>query len=193
MPALEGILGAVQGYAQMKGMQQQQQGANGAPPQRKVAAPLPSVNASDAEIWKSLAQIDAQAAQATQMVWNAIPGEFHTQEWRVLIFNIHARTAAAEVAENLVDYLAHLQRYEMLPPALADVFNDSSSVEAIVMALPIARVDQEYTETLIAAVKQLIEEASQEEDEGEEEDPGLRAPIDVHEVSEAVSTAGAAE
>lgn len=114
-------------------------------------------------MWQHLSEIDAQAAANTRLVWEQIPREagFHTHEWRILIFNMHAKAETEELAEKIVDHLQHLVDYQMVPPILQNVFDDPrDALEPIFMQLPIALPelggDRDYMTKLLDAIVALI-------------------------------------
>jgi hypothetical protein len=139
-----------------------------------------------------LAQVNPEAANYTAMVFRAIAESpfasplFFTYEWITLVFQLHTKMDAAEWAEKLVDYLMHLQDYQMLPEVLEQSFTaPEDTVGVIIRGMPIYLViDKDYAETVIQAVIAEMEERQSDEEEdddfveGEEDEEALEPSED---------------
>lgn len=173
LPALRAIMESLSGVGGRL-MQQQMMTANATTPQPPQPLPQPQPQPGaptspspetpqEQQVWQHLSEIDAQAAANTRLVWEQIPREagFHTHEWRILIFNMHAKAETEELAEKIVDHLQHLVDYQMVPPILQNVFDDPrDALEPIFMQLPIALPelggDRDYMTKLLDAIVALI-------------------------------------
>lgn len=177
LPAVEAAISAVQGFGQIAmakaAVQGRQQAGNG----QQARRPTGGLPQGDAPNWAALVEINQEAAQLTKLIWDQMPRDagFHTHEWVLIIFNVHALNDIGQVSAAFVEHLEHLRQFNKLPPILADVFEDSSVIDVLLDGLPIAQLDAEYTRALSGAVKQLLEASEDvidtdagEYDEGEE-------------------------
>lgn len=174
LPAAQGIIGALlEGFKNMGGMKALTTPApaprslpadNGAPTQ---------VPADEEGVWRHLEAQDAEAAAKTRQAWALIPQDagFHTPEWRILIFNFYMKLLPGEIAPLIADYVEHLFKFGMLPPAFVGpdpkkpliVTHPRETLGQILNAL---RHEPEYTGAVIeACVKEFEERAAEEEDE----------------------------
>jgi len=168
MPAVRSILEAVGGLGQGPiGAAIQRKLSNGQrqiPPQAGPQAQAQAqAQAQEDEVWQQLADTNKDAAALTKMVLDTIPPSagFHTHEWRMLIFNIHAKVDPADLAPKLADHLAHSAEYAMLPEVLANVFSEpEAALTPVIMGLPIARTDlggdEGYAKRLLAATVEAV-------------------------------------
>jgi hypothetical protein len=147
--------------------------------------------------WADLAKIDTQAAELTKLVWDQMPKNagFHTHEWALIIFNIHALTEIPAVAGAFIEHLEHLRQFSNLPPILRDVFEDDTVIDTLLNALPIAQINVEYTNNLAQTIKQLLaDRAGVVDTEGGDEEVEDEDEDDEEEVEEtSAMAAGAAE
>lgn len=124
--------------------------------------------------WEAFLKVDDQAARMTAMAFQSpqMPAAMHTPEWRMLIFNLHARkTDPEKLAELAVNHLENQREFGMLPPTFKAVFETPAPVlELVVKALPIWAVDQAYAQAFLdAAVEEITDrEAERKQVEREE-------------------------
>lgn len=169
-----------------------------APPQRQLAAPpqqrqlaaqsgpaavTPARASAMDDVFTSLAQSDPQAAHMTRLIWQQLPQDqgFHSHEWLTLIFNLHAKVAVDEVSQLIAGHLYHCRSFNVMPPALKDVFEldkSESLLRSLLGIMPINSQDPDYCSAVIAAVTEHIREMETEEDDDEvDEDEAEEADV----------------
>lgn len=155
-PLAEGLLRTFDRVGMQIAAKQGAAQPNGGPAQQQPRPPLPdnTTVAQDAQVWQHLHNTHPKAAAQTRHVWEQLPiGQgFHKDEWRVIIFNIHAKTAIDELVPWLIEYLLHCEKYQIMPPVLQNVFTDQSLLEQILKSMPIAEEDPAYVQALFDAI-----------------------------------------
>ena len=151
------------------------------------AAPQQQSSGLDA-VLATLAQSNPVAAQQTALVFNAMAeseppdAAWFTNEWMVLIFNLHAKVDADRMAELFVDHVNHCRTFGILPALLADVFKSPADVLGRgLFMMPVGLTDRSYVENVITLVAEQIMldeseadaelDADPSNDEGAEDDP----------------------
>lgn len=140
---------------------------SGSPQQTQQPAQDPTV-----AVLQRMREEDPDAANDVQMVFSRLPQDmgFHTHEWLVLLFNLHARNDPEELVPHLFDHLQHCQAYNLLPTPLAEVFTKpTETLQTVFGVLPIAQKDRAYVEQVIQMLAQMIEDNPLDEDEDEPE------------------------
>lgn len=158
-------------------------GASGEPAVGPSApSPAPSYPAFD-HLYAHFASIDQQAAQYTKMVFDALAARqsdprYFTQEWVMIIFNLHAKLEVEQMVAMFVDHLEHSRAFNILPTELAGVFEaPEEKLSGIVRNLPVYLAGgKDYADEVIrSAAEEIIasetERKKVEAEEAEEEAP----------------------
>jgi len=182
LPAAQGIIGAL-----LEGLK----GMGGFGGMTKALTPAPRglssgegsnghapVASDDDGVWRHLESQDPEAAAKTRQAWALMPADagFHTPEWRVLIFNFYARLVPKELAPLLVDYVEHLFKFGMLPPAFVGPDRSKPPLilshprETLTQILGGLQNDPAYTKQIVEACVAEMEERMEPDDEDEDED-----------------------
>lgn len=152
---IQGIMQVVGSMAAGRGMLPpgQQQQPRAMPASTQDAAPPP---ASDLEELFAKMQVqDAAAANYVRLIYQQLSRDwgFHTHEWATLIFNLHVRLEPTELAPAIAEHIAHCEAYQILPPALANVFaQPAEALQTVFGQLPISREDPAYVEQVMGMV-----------------------------------------
>jgi len=170
---------AASGARQLPAQPQQMAPGRPAQPQQQSqdATVAPGPSPID-QIFQEFASLDADAAAMTKLVWQNLPPNlgFHSHEWLVILFNLHARLEVEEIAETITLHLYHCQKFNLLPPQLKGVFDEGqteATMRTVFDRLPIYGKDPEYCNAVLKQVTALIEESEREdEDEDDEVEEG---------------------
>lgn len=142
----------------------------------------------DDAVWAGFAQHNPEAAHETRMVLQQVPPEtqFHTHEWRAILFNLHDKLDPPDMIELLADHLTHCAKFMMLPPPFAEVFTDpEKAFTTVLQILPIWKRDPAYGQIIIDGCTQRIleliaeeaaEKAEEEQDQTEAEFGAAASP-----------------
>jgi len=170
------VIGMLGGMMQNAGsMQGLPQGAAPA-----LGSGAPAQQATD-PTWERMANSDPAAAQKTQLVMQHMPTDlgFHTHEWKLLIFNIHAKTAPSDLVPMLIQHLHHCEGFGLLPQPFENVWTDPrGSLGAVLAALPINADDPAYCEAVLEHFEQTVKGAISSHNE-KRRDASQNPPIDI--------------
>lgn len=141
------------------------------PPQQggQVVDASPQIDAGLGALIARFAENDVDAAADVRSIYERLPAHlgFHTHEWATILFNVHCRLDAHELAEVVVAHLANCARFGNVPGPLEGVFEQPEDALRVVFSpLPIAQKDPAYTEQIIEVIGAAVREAT--EDDGEE-------------------------
>lgn len=173
-PAWKGIIDGVMGMFATT-MQQRQLLAGNAPRVMGPGAAPPAPTQQQSPVDKVLADMrmqDAEAAADVELVFQRLPQAmgFHTHEWLVILFNLHARNDLSELVPMLCDHLVHCAGYGLLPQPLAEVFDKpQETLETVLGMLPIAKKDPDYIRQVITQAAQALADVEREEEEPEDD------------------------
>ncbi len=151
-------------------VQQQQQ------PYTAPAAALPAD--AFAPTIESFIQQDQQAGEEVKLIWAQLPPQagFRSHEWLLIIFNLHVKLDVEQMGEMIASHLYHSQKFNILPPALRNVFEEGQTEPAlrtVLQVLPIFARDNEYANAVIARTTDMInsvEEADEEDGDSEDDE-----------------------
>lgn len=132
-------------------------------------------------LWEKMASTDPAAAQKTQLVMQHLPPDmgFNTHEWKLLIFNIHARTAPTDIVPMLIQHLHHCEGFGLLPQPFENVWADPrGSLGAVLAALPINSDDPAYCEAVVSHFEKVVTGAISNHNDAKR-DASQNPPIDI--------------
>jgi hypothetical protein len=168
-PMLEGLVHGVQDAApiiaslvQSQGQPALPGGAPKAPPAQQQTTTSTQTSAPQGGYapmsWDALEKLDPQAAQVVKQVYALLPANlgFHTDEWRILLFNFHRRVEPEAMADLLLTHLENCKNFGTLPVVLQNVEADPEQLRPFLMGLPIGRQDPAYASAVIDIVVSAI-------------------------------------
>lgn len=184
---INAAIGMVGAYMQQRQQHQLPGQPQGLPPGQQTSAqtqaPQPGQPQSVpalGQLVQQMKQSDAQAGSDVELILKRLPSGlgFHTPEWSQILFNIHTKLAADEMAPILLDRLIECARYQMMPAPLQDVFtNPREALQRVLQPLPITERDPEYVTELIEAVLDEMEarERANADDDADDDAGGVDA------------------
>lgn len=186
LPAAQGIIGALlEGFKNMGGLGGKAL-TTPAPkglPSGSNGASVPAQTDEDA-VWHHLEAQDAEAAAKTRQAWALIPQDagFHTPEWRILIFNFYMKLLPTELAPLIADYVEHLLKFGMLPPAFVgpdpkQPLIITHSRETLAQILNALQHEPAYTKQVIEACVKEFEERTKGDDADDADDEETQAEV----------------
>ena len=132
-------------------------------------------------VWENMTRSNPEAAQKTQLVMQHMPDDigFHTHEWKLLIFNIHAKTAPTDLVPMLIQHLHHCEGFGLLPQPFENVWSDPrGSLGAVLAALPINADDPSYCEAILSHFESVVSGAISNHN-AKKTDASQNPPIDI--------------
>lgn len=165
-PMLEGLVNGVQDAAPLLAHMVQSRGQQPAlpPPQRQPQPQSPSGATQPTQApesaqyapmsWEALEQVDPQVAAIVKQVYGILPTSlgFHTNEWRILLFNFHRRVEPETMADLLLTHLENCKNFGTLPTVLDKIEENPETIRPFLMQLPIGRQDPEYAKAVVDLV-----------------------------------------
>lgn len=131
--------------------------------------------------WAFYTRKNSVAANLTKLIYANLPPEFaafRTNEWRHIIFSLHANEMPAHLGHVIAEYVTYLVEVEALPTVLVEqnILNTPEhALSTVVSVLPVANAQPDYAREVIAAASAEIRayvESLDEEDEGEGDEEG---------------------
>ena len=111
-------------------------------------------------------------ANITKLIYENLPpqfGGFHTEEWRHIIYNLHANSDAQDLAHTTAEYILFLHEENALPDAFDDIFTDpKGTILRILGVLPVANANPEYVAEFADHLAENIMSMLEEEDDTDE-------------------------
>jgi len=113
-------------------------------------------------VWEKMVASNPEAAEKTKLVMQHMPPElgFKTHEWKLLIFNIHTKTAPTDLVPMLIQHLHHCESFGLLPQPFENVWQDPrESLSSVLNVLPIGTDDPAYCTAMVDHFETTIREA----------------------------------
>jgi len=128
--------------------------------------------------WAFYTRKNGVAANLTKLIYSNLPPEFaafRTNEWRHIIFSLHANELDTHLGHVIAEYVTYLAEVDGLPPVLVEnnVLNKpEEALSLVVSVLPVANAQPDYAKNVIAAAAKEIHAHVESLEEGFDDEEG---------------------